>query len=122
MFRLDLRFTSAYSRLTVLEKKEVSRSSAPVLPRVPESEKQVLAACEQALRLAPPEWPTTLPASEELHGAPQWYPFETDTWNIGESIRQWQTLTIERQITAPQGQLNQVLVFKREETSKNDSQ
>jgi hypothetical protein len=35
-----------------------------------------------------------------------------------------QTFTIERHVTAPQGQLNQVLVFKREskETSKNDSQ
>jgi len=35
-----------------------------------------------------------------------------------------QTLTIERQITAPQAQLNQTLVFNREtkETSKNDSQ
>ena len=35
-----------------------------------------------------------------------------------------QTLTIERRITAPQGQLNQVLVFNREskETSKNSSQ
>jgi hypothetical protein len=54
---------------------------------VPASEEQVLAACEQALRLAPSEWPPTLPPSEKLWGAPEWYSFELDAWPIGESIR-----------------------------------
>ena len=45
----------------------------------------------------------------------------TSRWKLSAD---GQTLTIERQITAPGGQLNQVLVFNREtkETSKNDSQ
>jgi len=45
----------------------------------------------------------------------------TSRWKLSAG---GQTLTIERQITAPQGQLNQALVFNREtkETSKNDSQ
>jgi len=54
---------------------------------VPKSEGEVLAACDQALRLAPSEWPPTLPASKELLGAPEWYPFEHEAWAIGESIR-----------------------------------
>src|SRR5277367_6760605 len=57
--------------------------SAPV----PASEEQGLAACERALRLAPSEWPPTLPSSERLRGAPEWYSFEHDAWPIGESIR-----------------------------------
>ena len=62
-----------------------------ILPRVnafvPSSEEQVFAACEQALRLAPSEWPPTLPPSEKLWGAPEWYSFGRDAWPIGESIR-----------------------------------
>ncbi len=54
---------------------------------VPASEEQVLAVCEEALRLAPSEWPPTLPPSEKLWGAPEWYSFERDAWPIGESVR-----------------------------------
>ncbi len=45
----------------------------------------------------------------------------TSRWKLSADS---QTLIIERQITAPQGQLNQVLVFNREtkETSKSSSQ
>jgi len=45
----------------------------------------------------------------------------TSRWKLSAD---GQTFTIERQITAPQGQLTQVLVFNREtkETSKNSSQ
>jgi len=45
----------------------------------------------------------------------------TSRWKLSSD---GQTLTIERLITAPQGQLNQILVFDREsrETSKNSSQ
>jgi len=45
----------------------------------------------------------------------------TSRWKLSDD---GQTLTIERAITAPQGQLKQVLVFDREtkETSKNTSQ
>jgi hypothetical protein len=44
----------------------------------------------------------------------------TSRWKLSPD---GQTLTIEREITAPQGQLNQLLVFKREarETSKNNA-
>lgn len=51
------------------------------------SEEQILAACRQALRLAPSEYPPTLPSSKELSGVPDWYPFEHEAWRIGESIR-----------------------------------
>jgi hypothetical protein len=51
------------------------------------SEEQILAACKQALRLAPSEYPPTLPSSKELSGVPDWYPFEHEAWRIGESIR-----------------------------------
>jgi len=59
----------------------------PVTLPVPTCEEQVLAACEAALRLAPSAWPPDLPASKELLGAPEWYPFERNAWAIGESIR-----------------------------------
>jgi len=59
----------------------------PVSVAVPKSEEEVLAACDDALRLAPTQWPPTLPASKELLGAPEWYPFEHEAWGIGESIR-----------------------------------
>ena len=54
---------------------------------VPKSEEEVLVACDHALRLAPAQWPDTLPASKKLLGAPEWYLFEHETWAIGESIR-----------------------------------
>lgn len=54
---------------------------------VPESEQQIFAACEQALRFAPAEFPATLPPSKELFGAPEWYSFERKVWPIDESIR-----------------------------------
>lgn len=54
---------------------------------VPKSEEEVLAACDQALRLSPSEWPPTLPTSKELLGAPEWYSFEHEAWRIGESVR-----------------------------------
>jgi len=43
---------------------------------IPTSEEEVLEACEGALRMAPEQWPPTLPPSKELLGAPAWYPFE----------------------------------------------
>jgi len=54
---------------------------------VPESEEQVLAACEAALCLAPAEWHPDLPISDELLGVPDWYAFEHAAWPIGESVR-----------------------------------
>jgi hypothetical protein len=54
---------------------------------IPASEEQVLAACEQALRLAPAAYPATLPPSKELSDAPEWYSFEHEAWALGESIR-----------------------------------
>jgi hypothetical protein len=58
-------------------------SSLPLI-----SEAEILAACEAAIRLAPVEFPPTLPPSEELLGAPGWYAFEHQAWPIGESVRQ----------------------------------
>jgi hypothetical protein len=52
------------------------------------SEEEILAACGEAIRLAPAEFPPNLPPSKELFGAPEWYPFENQAWPIGESIRQ----------------------------------
>ena len=51
------------------------------------SEEEILAACEEAIRLAPVEFPPTLPAPKELSGAPGWYSFELAAWPIGERIR-----------------------------------
>ena len=51
------------------------------------SEEEILAACEEAICLAPAEFPPTLPPSKELSGAPEWYPFEHAAWPIGENIR-----------------------------------
>jgi len=62
-------------------------SFGPVNAVVPESEEQILAACEKALSLAPSEWPADLPPSKKLFGASEWYPFEHEAWAIGESIR-----------------------------------
>lgn len=47
----------------------------------------VLAACDQALALAPPYWPADLPPGEYTGGEPEWYPFEREAWRIGETIR-----------------------------------
>jgi hypothetical protein len=52
------------------------------------SEEEILAACEEAIGLAPAEFPPSLPPSKELLGAPDWYPFERQAWPIGESVRQ----------------------------------
>jgi hypothetical protein len=54
---------------------------------IPESTKQVSAACQRAISLAPSDWPPTLTPSNDLWGAPAWYPFEWEAWPIGESIR-----------------------------------
>ena len=51
------------------------------------SEEEILAACEEAIRLAPAEFPPTLPPSKELSGAPEWYSFERAAWPIGERVR-----------------------------------
>jgi hypothetical protein len=51
------------------------------------SKEEILTACEEAIRLAPAEFPPTLPPSKELSGAPEWYSFEYAAWPIGESIR-----------------------------------
>lgn len=53
----------------------------------PASAQEILEACESALRLAPVEYPPTLPPSKELFGAPGWYDFEYESWRIGESVR-----------------------------------
>jgi hypothetical protein len=58
---------------------------------IPTSEEEVIAACEFALGLAPPEWLPDLPALGGLLaplGLPQLHPFENEAWAIGESIRQ----------------------------------
>jgi hypothetical protein len=55
---------------------------------MPATEEEIIAACEDALRLAPTEYPPTLSPSKELFGAPDWYPFEHQAWRIGESITQ----------------------------------
>jgi len=52
------------------------------------SEKDIVTSCERALRLAPEAYPPTLPASQELLGAPEWYRFEHKAWPIGEAVRQ----------------------------------
>lgn len=44
--------------------------------------------CAQALSLAPDQFLADLPSPELLAGAPAWYPFELQAWQIGESIRQ----------------------------------
>jgi len=54
---------------------------------LPPEEDHILAACDQALRLAPAEYPSTLPSSAKLLGAPEWHAFEHEAWPIGESIR-----------------------------------
>jgi hypothetical protein len=59
-----------------------------VIPPKLLSEEEILAACDEAIRLAPAEFPPTLPPSKELSGAPAWYPFENQVWPIGEGIRQ----------------------------------
>jgi hypothetical protein len=59
-----------------------------VVPPKLASEEEILAACGEAIRLAPAEFPPNLPPSKELSGASEWYPFENQAWPIGESIRQ----------------------------------
>jgi hypothetical protein len=54
---------------------------------IPQSEAGVFALCDRALRLAPMELLAALPASKELLGAPEWYPFESQAWPLGEHIR-----------------------------------
>jgi hypothetical protein len=54
---------------------------------VPASEDEILGVCEKGLSLASPLYPQTLPRSEELLGAPDWYSFEHEAWGIGESVR-----------------------------------
>jgi hypothetical protein len=49
---------------------------------------KILAACNKALSLAPSEYPVDLPAGANLLGASEWYGFEWQAWEIGESIRQ----------------------------------
>ena len=52
------------------------------------SEDDILAACDEALSMAPSSFPPTLPPAKELLGAPQWYAFEYAAWPLGEGIRQ----------------------------------
>src|SRR5262249_39224107 len=51
-------------------------------------EAQLLAACDDVLRLAPAEYPPHLAPSEELFGAEDWYDFEREAWAVGEQVRQ----------------------------------
>src|SRR5450830_896429 len=57
------------------------------IANVPSSLEEVIAATDQALAMAPVEYPPTLPAKHELLGAPDWYPFEHEAWPVGEAIR-----------------------------------
>jgi hypothetical protein len=61
--------------------------SSGVRVSIPASEDEVSAACAEALALAPPAWPITLPRSPQLKGAAEWYEFEHHAWEIGESVR-----------------------------------
>lgn len=70
-----------------LERKSRPWYLAFVIPPKLASEEEILAACDEAIRLAPAEFPPTLSLSKELSGAPEWYPFENQAWPIGESIR-----------------------------------
>jgi hypothetical protein len=47
----------------------------------------IISACDKALALAPTEWSPTLPVSP-LFGAPEWYSFEHEAWDLGECVRQ----------------------------------
>jgi hypothetical protein len=58
------------------------------LVTVPTTAHELVAATEQALALAPAQYPPTLPGKPELLGAPERYPFEHQAWPIGEAIRQ----------------------------------
>jgi hypothetical protein len=66
--------------------------------RVAPSLESVAAACDEALALAPDQYPPDLPTPELLAGAPAWYPFEHRVWAIGEEIRQ--ALAINRRLRA----------------------
>jgi hypothetical protein len=49
---------------------------------------EVVSACAAACNLAPRAFPPDLPTTPLLRGAPDWYPFEHQAWEIGERIRQ----------------------------------
>ncbi len=52
------------------------------------NKEEIIAACNEALKLAPAEYPPDLPPSKDLLDAPDWYRFEHNAWPIGERIRQ----------------------------------
>jgi len=54
---------------------------------IPATEQDICAACDLAISLSPVTYPPTLPSSQQLSGAPEWYPFEHEVWPIGEKIR-----------------------------------
>jgi hypothetical protein len=57
-------------------------------PIIIESEERIIQACDQALSLAPQEYPPDLPPLKEIWGtAENWYPYEHEAWKIGEQIR-----------------------------------
>jgi tetratricopeptide (TPR) repeat protein len=66
-------------------RRHVGPMRAPVIPRTADD---VVAACSNALALAPEQFPPNLPSEKELLGAPGWYRFEHEAWPIGESVRQ----------------------------------
>jgi hypothetical protein len=48
---------------------------------------EIVGACLAAKSLAPADFPSDLPSTPLLAGAPGWYDFEEQTWPIGEAIR-----------------------------------
>jgi hypothetical protein len=58
------------------------------MPSFYQSRQRLMDSCRDALALAPQVYPSDLPPREELLGVPDWYPFEHQAWDIGESIRQ----------------------------------
>jgi len=68
---------------------------------------QVLAACEEALALAPPGRLPDLPPTQFSAGEPDWYPFEHQAWGIGETI--WRGLRTHRGLRRDPATLEKIL-------------
>jgi hypothetical protein len=49
----------------------------------------IIATCDSAIALAPPDYPQNIPTPRaELGGETRWHPFEHEAWRLGELIRQ----------------------------------
>jgi hypothetical protein len=53
-----------------------------------EARQRILEKITEAKELIPQKELPTLPRSKELLGAPEWYDFELEIWDLGEEIRQ----------------------------------